>query len=171
LKAAAADLGLVRKRLRAFGAGQEKRPLDQVDWYFRVPRGRLKLRQRKGEDGAELIFYIRPDARTARTSEYQKLPVTDVKGTLRLLRTMFTPGACVRKHRDLWLRDDTRIHLDRVQALGSFVEIEVPFARDKARARRIMRAVRDCLDIAPRDVLSCSYADLLDRRSAKKADR
>jgi len=165
LKAVAGDPARLRAVLRTLEARREPRPLDQADWYFVVPRGRLKLRQRKGERTAELIFYVRPDTNQARTSEYQKLPAADAAGMLRLLRAMFAPDVCVRKRRDLWLIGETRVHLDRVERLGSFVEIEVPFSRDAAQARRVMRTLIERLGIAPGDVLACSYADLLARRS------
>jgi predicted adenylyl cyclase CyaB len=138
--------------------------LDQVVWYFVVPRGRLKLRQRKGEAAAELVLYVRPDAGKARTSEYQKLPAADAAGMLRLLRAMFVPAVCVRKRRDLWLLGETRVHLDQVQGLGTFVEIEVPFSRNAAGAGRVMRMLVDRLGISRENVVACSYADLLARR-------
>ena len=168
LKAIATSLPRFRRVLRELGARQEPHSLDQVDWYFTTPRGRLKLRQRKGESEAELIFYVRPDATRARTSEYQKLPVADPPGILRLLRVMFEPGACVRKRRDLWLYGETRVHLDRVAGLGTFVEIEVPFTGDPTEARRAMTMLRDRLGIGPGDVLACSYADLLAGRGARQ---
>jgi predicted adenylyl cyclase CyaB len=167
LKAVATSLPRLRKVLRELGARQKPRPLDQVDWYFTTPRGRLKIRQRKGQPAAELIFYVRADAARARTSEYQKLPVADVRGMLRLLRVMFEPGACVRKRRDLWLYGETRVHLDRVAGLGTFVEIEVPFNRSAVEARRVMRMLKDQLGIGPGDLLACSYADLLAGRAAR----
>jgi adenylate cyclase class IV len=167
LKAVAPSLPHLRRALRKLGARREPRPLDQVDWYFAVPRGRLKLRQRKGKPAAELIFYVRPDAARARASEYQKLPVADARGMLRLLRTMFAPGVCVRKRRDLWFYGTTRVHLDRVSGLGTFVEIEVPFIRSAVEARRIMSMLSDRLSVRPSDALACSYADLLAGRTAR----
>jgi adenylate cyclase class IV len=167
LKAIATSLPRLRRVLRELGARQEPQPLDQVDWYFTTPRGRLKLRQRNGESEAELLFYVRPDATRARTSEYQKLPVADAAGMLRLLRAMFEPGPCVRKRRDLWLYGETRVHLDRVARLGSFVEIEVPFTGDATGARRVIRMLQDRLGIGPGDVLACSSADLLAGRAAR----
>ncbi len=167
LKAVATDLPRLRRVLREVGARHEPRPLDQVDWYFQVPRGRLKLRQRKGRPAAELIFYVRADTTRARTSEYQALPVADAPGALRLLRAMFVPRVCVRKRRDLWLYGPTRVHLDRVRGLGTFVEIEAPFTRSAAEARRVMSMLRDRLGIRPGDVIARSYADLLARRSAR----
>jgi adenylate cyclase class IV len=167
LKAVAGSLPRLRRALLELGARREPRPLDQVDWYFTTPRGRLKLRRRKGEPAAELIFYVRPDAARARASEYQKLPVADARGMLRLLRAMFVPGVCVRKRRDLWLYGETRIHLDRVAGLGTFVEIEVPFDRSVAAARGVMRTLTGHLGIGPGDVLARSYADLLADRGAR----
>jgi predicted adenylyl cyclase CyaB len=166
LKAVATNLPRLRKVLRELGASQEPRSLDQTDWYFTVPRGRLKLRQRKGQSAAELIFYVRSDAARARTSEYQTLPAADARGMLRLLREMFEAGVCVRKRRDLWLCGETRIHLDRVAGLGTFVEIEVPFNRSAAEARRVMRTLKKRLGIGPGDVHACSYADLPARKAA-----
>ena len=167
IKAAATDLPRLRRMLTELGARHEPRPLDQVDWYFATPRGRLKLRRRKGEPGAELILYVRPNATKARTSEYQALPVADVPGMLRVLRAMFVPGVCVRKRRDLWLYGNARVHLDRVAGLGTFVEIEVPFNRSATEARRVMRVLTGRLGIEPRALLACSYADLLAKRAAR----
>jgi predicted adenylyl cyclase CyaB len=166
LKAIATSLPRLRRVLRGIGARHEPRALDQTDWYFATPRGRLKLRQRKGEPLAELLFYVRADAAKARASEYQKLRVADAAGMLRLLRAMFEPAACVRKRRDLWLYGETRVHLDRVRGLGTFVEIEVPFTRSAAEASRVMAMLRDRLGIRPGDVLACSYANLLARKAA-----
>jgi adenylate cyclase class IV len=167
IKAAATNFPRLRRALRRLGARREPRPLDQVDWYFTTPRGRLKLRERKGQSAAELIFYLRPDATKARTSEYQKLPVADASDMLRLLRTMFVPAVCVRKRRELWLYGDTRVHLDRVAGLGTFVEIEVPYVGSVAAARRVMRMLTGPLGIEPGPSLSCSYADLLAGRTVR----
>jgi predicted adenylyl cyclase CyaB len=161
VKATAHDLAAFRRRLREMGAVRQRRLLEQADWYFAVPAGRLKLRQQKGETAAELILYLRPDARKTRTSEYQKLPAADAAGLLRLLKRMFALDVCIRKRRELWLHGRTRVHLDEVEGLGAFVEIEVPFVRNVQGARRAARALIDGLGIAPADLLASSYADLL----------
>jgi predicted adenylyl cyclase CyaB len=164
VKAASPDLTRARRVLRASGFTRETRPLDQIDWYFTVPSGRLKLRRRTGESGAELILYVRPDARQARSSEYQKLPVADAPHALRLLRVMFPAGPCVRKRRELWLRQGTRVHLDLVRGLGRFIEIEVPVTGSAAKARAVMRELVAVLGIAPASTIGESYSDLLARR-------
>jgi adenylate cyclase, class 2 len=170
LKAAAPDLARLRLALRSIGASRQRR-LVQADTYFLVPDGRLKLRQRNGLRRAELIFYRRPDVRRARTSEYHKLAVQDAPGLLGLLRVMFEEGVCVRKRRDLWMVGRTRVHLDEVEELGTFVEIEVPFTRSSARARQTMTKLVKALGIQATDVFDRSYADLLAQRAASQVHR
>jgi predicted adenylyl cyclase CyaB len=163
IKARARELAPLRRALRAVGA--TRLPLlVQVDTYFSVPNGRLKVRQRRGARVAELIVYLRPDAKRARASEYQKLGVDDAPGLLRLLREMFEEDVCVRKRRDLWMCGTTRVHLDQVDDLGTFVEIEVPLEGSAARARQTMARLVGVLGIEPADVLDRSYSDLLARR-------
>ena len=53
------------------------------------------------------------------------MPVADAAGTKRLLGRMLGPRACVRKRREVWLYENARIHLDTVEGLGRFIEIEV----------------------------------------------
>jgi len=163
LKAVADDLARLRVTLRKIGA-KRQRPLAQTDTYFTVREGRLKLRQRKGQRTAELIAYRRADAKKARASEYQKLPVDDPAGLLRLLASMFEPGVRVTKVRDLWMHGDTRVHLDTVEGLGTFVEIEVPYDKDAARARNSMKRLVRALGIERGHLLDRSYADMLAAR-------
>jgi len=166
LKALATDLPRVRRALQGLGAARQP-ALVQTDTYFPVPAGRLKVRQRRGATAAELIAYLRPDATRARASEYQKLAVADARGLLRLLREMFGEDVCVRKRRDLWMVGTTRVHLDTVDGLGTFVEIEVPFTGSAAAARRTMARLVRALGIQPADVLDRSYADLLAGRGGR----
>jgi predicted adenylyl cyclase CyaB len=163
IKACGIDFVKARRALRTVGAVRQPRPLLQTDWYFVVPHGRLKVRQRKGERGAELIVYVRPDAERARASNFQRLPTEDAAHLLRLLRAMFEPWVCVRKRRELWLIGDTRIHLDDVDGLGKFLEIEVPVGSGLADARRMMRLLTDRLEIEKANLLGVSYSDLIAR--------
>jgi predicted adenylyl cyclase CyaB len=166
IKAVASNLGRLRRLLASLGAS--RRPvLVQTDTYFVTPAARMKLRVRRGARTAELIVYDRPNASRARSSEYQKLPVDDPPGLLRLMRRMFGVHVRVRKRRDLWLLGETRVHLDSVEGLGSFVEIEVPYVGGASRARRTMARLLDALEIVPGDVLDRSYADLLAERAGR----
>lgn len=163
VKARVVDFGRVRRHLRDLGFARERQVLEQTDSYFHVTRGRLKLRQRKGRADAELILYARPDVGKPRASHFERLRVDDPPHMLRLLRAMFEPGVRVRKRRELWLRDDVRVHLDEVSALGRFIEVEVPVrtGRSANAARRIMGEIVRALDVSATSMLAQSYADLL----------
>ena len=62
--------------------------------------------------------------------------------------------ACVRKRREVWLYRNARIHLDTVDGLGCFVEIEVVVTEGMAQARALMNELRDVLGISAKDLLA-----------------
>lgn len=159
LKARVADLDLARERALALGArraGTER----QVDRYFRVPAGRLKLRE-SSADGAHLIAYLRPEDDRFRESRFHRLPAADPDGLAEALAAMLGAGPRVAKTREVWWWRDVRIHLDRVDGRGEYVELEarVDAIGDPGEAgRRLERLVRT-LGIEPGDVVNGSYGD------------
>ncbi|MDX1660516.1 MAG: class IV adenylate cyclase [Gemmatimonadota bacterium] len=159
IKARTADLNEHRARLRRLEAdrqGVER----QEDVYFRVPRGRLKLR-RSSRDGAHLIAYLRPDEGRHRESRFHRLPVADPDGLEAALDAMLGSGARVIKTREVWWWRSVRIHLDEVETLGSFVEMEARLDEigdpDEA-AERIERLI-EALGIEARRLVDGSYAE------------
>jgi predicted adenylyl cyclase CyaB len=172
IKAALASLGAVRSRLRRLEGATLLASLRQTDWYFRVPHGRLKLRQVAANRDGELIAYFRPDKTAARTSEFQRMPTPDAAGTRRLLERMFGLRGCVRKRREVWLYMNARIHLDMVDGIGRFIEIEVVVTDGMRQARRLMRELMDALRISRESLIAGSYGSLLgERRLAKREAR
>jgi adenylate cyclase class IV len=165
IKAAVASLASVRFRLRGLEGAARHAVLRQTDWYFRVPRGRLKLRVVGASRGGELIAYLRPDKSAARTSEFQRMPAPDAAGTRRLLDRMLGPRACVRKRREVWLYRNARIHLDTVEGLGRFIEIEVVVTEGMPQARALMHRLRGVLGIRSGDLIAGSYGEITVRRS------
>ena len=157
-------LAPLRSRLRALSGAILHAKLQQTDWYFRVPKGRLKLRVVGGERIGELIAYVRADTKSARTSEFQRMPVADATGTRRLLDRMLGTRRCVRKRRDVWLYRNARIHLDTVEGLGTFVEIEVVVTTGMAQARALMSELRGALGIREKDLFAGSYSDMTGER-------
>jgi predicted adenylyl cyclase CyaB len=118
------SMDATRAAVRALGA-DDRGILKQVDTYFQAAKGaRLKLREQE-PGGAELIAYERPDINGLRTCNYRLFKVADAAG----LKTTLTLGLgilrCVVKARHLFLLGRTRIHLDRVEGLGDFLELEV----------------------------------------------
>ncbi|MEN8159378.1 MAG: class IV adenylate cyclase, partial [Myxococcota bacterium] len=122
LKARCSDLAAARRRAEAVAT--EWLGVDtQVDTYFRAPGGRLKLRE-STLSGAQLIPYLRPDAKEARRSDYVVIPVPEPERTRALLTALLGVHRVVRKRREIALHHNVRIHLDRVEGLGDFVELE-----------------------------------------------
>jgi predicted adenylyl cyclase CyaB len=160
VKAGVKSLVPIRSRLWRLDGARRHAVLQQTDRYFRVPKGRLKLREMGARRDAELIAYLRPDRRSARTSEFQRLPTADPVGTRRLLERMLGLHACVRKRREVWLYRNARIHLDRVEGLGRFIEIEVVVTEGMPQARALMKELRDVLGISAKDLIAGSYSSL-----------
>ena len=135
--------------------------IDQDDTFFAVPHGRLKLR-RFADGSAELIQYHRDDHADAKASDYVRVPVADADALAAALTRACGARGRVRKRRLLLMAGQTRIHLDRVDGLGDFLELEVVLrdgqsdADGTAIAERLMTA----LAIAPEDRLAGAYLDL-----------
>jgi homotetrameric cytidine deaminase len=155
IKARDADPRRSLEAALALGA-QDRGELTQRDTYFAGARGRLKLReQTPGE--TELIQYRRPDEAGPRTSEFRIVPVAAAAEALKTaLDAAYGTLVVVEKRRRLLLWEDVRIHLDDVDGLGAFVELEAPHDGDQeAKVERLTEA----LQIG--DSIPGSYSDLL----------
>jgi adenylate cyclase, class 2 len=136
--------------------------LNQTDTYFATTRGRLKLRQINNEQ-AELILYVRPNEASARKSLYTVTPVADAKLELERLGTESKLLCTVRKRRELYLWHNVRIHLDEVDGLGNFIELEgvvSPQADEQISRQHVDRLVAE-FNITDANQLGVSYSDLL----------
>jgi predicted adenylyl cyclase CyaB len=160
LKARISDLAAARALAAGIGAVRQGTEV-QVDRYFAVPAGRLKLR-RSSLDGAHLIAYLRPDDAGSRVARFHRLPVADPDGLEAILSAMFGGAARVAKERDVWWWRDVRIHLDTVQGLGSFVEFEARLDRigDPREARRRLEQLKREFGIDSRDAIPGSYGEM-----------
>jgi len=167
LKTRAESLAPLRARLGRLRGAARQPVVEQKDWYAAVPKGRLKLRVFGAGPEGQLILYVRPDRASARTSEFQVLPVSDAAGTLMLIEAMFGVRVCVRKRREVWLYRNARIHLDSVAGLGRFVEIEVVVWKGAAQARALMDRLKAVLGIEAATPIAGSYSDLLRRRKGQ----
>ena len=149
------------KRCQEIGA-VEVGILPQRDTYFTVPHGRLKLREQ--EPGpAMLVQYLRADEAGARTSTYVLVEISDPPAVKRALASSLGIACVVEKERRLFLWEETvRIHLDRVEGVGEFVEIEAvaPAESSLEREREQAERLRLLLEIDPSELVASSYADL-----------
>jgi homotetrameric cytidine deaminase len=134
--------------------------LRQRDTYFRVPSGRLKLREEE-PGGASLVQYDRVDAAEARESRYRLVPVPDPAETRAALEAALGTLAVVDKERHLLMWQGVRIHLDDVVGLGSFIELEGVAEQDSDLLGELEKVTQltEALDIAPERILRTSYSD------------
>jgi homotetrameric cytidine deaminase len=159
IKARDADPDSTLERALALGASDEG-VLTQRDTYFGGARGRLKLREQE-PGGAQLISYVRPDGDEARTSAYRLADVSDPAALREALDAALGTRVVVDKRRRLLLWEGVRIHLDEVQGLGSFVELEgvATPESDLARERELVARLRE--ELALGEPVAVSYSDLL----------
>jgi predicted adenylyl cyclase CyaB len=144
--------------------GTEPEIIRQTDTFYQVAEGRLKVREFADGTG-ELIFYRRPDAEGPKTSEYAISRTTDGAALQKLLATALPVRGIVRKTRQLLLAGRTRIHLDEVEGLGSFMELEVVLAEGEVPAHGQIEAdeLMRKLGITPDDLVRGAYIDLLEK--------
>ena len=134
----------------------------QKDVFFKVPHGRLKLRI-FSDKSAELIQYERPDTAESKQSHYQIYPISNPQEFRLLMAKSLGETVVVKKRRELYLVGQTRIHLDEVEGLGNFMELEVVLTKDQdaTYGQRIAQDFMEKLSINEEDLESCAYADLL----------
>ncbi len=145
-------------------ADADFRGLDhQIDVYFRVPAGRLKLRKGKIENC--LIYYEREEYAKAKQSKVILFQTpADPAPLEEILTKLFGVLVVVDKKREIYFIDNIKFHLDEVAGLGTFVEIEAIDKEGtigKERLQQQCQEYRAVLSIKSEDLISCSYSDLL----------
>lgn len=156
------DFLRITKILKKSGA-QFKGGLAQTDTYFNCKKGRLKLREINRKD-FELIFYQRPDKKNSRLSNYQiiELKKEQVGNMKSILKGSLGEMVVVRKKRNLWIYKNTRIHLDTVEKLGHFLELETVVQENNLKnAKNEHIKVKSLLEIGKCKKISTSYSNLL----------
>lgn len=140
--------------------------LDQIDTFFNVPTGRLKLRELTPSHG-ELIQYERADIAGPKSSSYLIVTTDQPAGLRKLLSAALGVRGEVRKHRTVYHAGQTRIHVDEVVGLGMFLELEVVLRPDQSReeGEAIARGIMERLDIQEGDLIDRAYIDLILARS------
>jgi predicted adenylyl cyclase CyaB len=139
----------------------------QDDTFFACPNGRLKLRMFAEQQG-QLIFYRRDDLAGPKLSEYVMAATTEpdaLRGTLALA---YGAVGRVKKTRTLFFVGTTRVHLDDVEDLGHFMELEVVLEAEQTpeEGEAIARELMHKLGIEPEQLVRRAYVDLLADRAA-----
>ncbi|MCL5035765.1 MAG: class IV adenylate cyclase [Chloroflexi bacterium] len=159
LKARIADLTEVERVVRDSGAVYREK-LIQEDHYFKCDKGRLKLRLSQPPPD-ELIFYKRPDVKESRESTGCRVEV-DGKIFLPFLKSALEEKVVVRKERILYLLDNVRIHLDKVEGAGYFIEMEavIESEAEEESAHSIIGGLAEKIGIKENDLIAGSYSDM-----------
>ena len=136
--------------------------IDQEDTFFHAPKGRLKLRV-FSPDRAELIYYERNDQTSAKQSQYLIARTNDPSAMKAALAAALGICGVVCKRRYLYLCGQTRIHLDKVEGLGDFMELEVVMQVGQSieEGSKIANALMEKLEIRKEDLIAGAYIDLL----------
>jgi len=162
IKARCSDSRFIRDYLLSKGA-EYKGTDHQTDTYFKVPNGRLKLREGNIENN--LIFYSRPDQAGPKESVFQLVKVEDAAGLKKALTSANGIKIIVEKQREIYFIANVKFHIDEVPGLGSFVEIEAGnITAPLLGAAELKQQCDDYLDafgIREEDLVEVSYSDLL----------
>lgn len=163
IKARCADPDRVRQLLldrRARFAGTDH----QVDTYYQVSSGRLKLRQGKIENA--LIHYERQNQDGPKSSQVRLFPTGHSEQLKEVLCAALPVMIVVDKRREIYFIDHVKFHIDEVRDLGSFVEIEVIDEHgifSTAEMESLCKEYLRYLSVAEDDLIEHSYSDMLQR--------
>ncbi len=161
IKARISNLELLTDRVRSI-SDRAPEIIDQEDTFFFCPEGRLKLRKFSDSKG-ELIYYERPDSDDPTECQYLLSSTSEPEIVSQILSRALGIRGVVLKRRTLYIIGQTRIHLDDVEELGNFVELEVVLQPDQGTADgiRIAEDLIKQLGIAKGHLVDSAYIDLL----------
>jgi adenylate cyclase class 2 len=134
--------------------------LYQTDTYFNTNKGRLKLRE-NNENEAQLIFYEREENSSDRWSNYKIYNVQDFPLLKELLINAYGVKVVVKKERDVFIFKNARIHVDKVENLGDFIEFEVIHESDVTKSSELLEFLKSSFKSEINQVFLESYSDIL----------
>ncbi|PVX25182.1 MAG: class IV adenylate cyclase [Candidatus Bathyarchaeum sp.] len=162
VKARVDDHNFLRKKLSSLGA-EYVGTFQQTDIYFKVPEGRLKLREVNGDSTAELIYYERENIAGPKQDDAFLLRVQESDDLKTILNKILKPLIVIEKVREIYQHQGTQIHLDTVKMLGKFVEFERQTADDSSMIEQdqsILEQLMETLQIDSSNLETHSYSDL-----------
>ena len=134
----------------------------QTDTYFKVKKGRLKLREGNIENC--LIYYDREDISGPKKSDVSLFPIQKNSSLKQILLNSFEILVKVKKTREIYFIDNIKFHLDEVESLGDFVEIEAIDKNREIGAKTLLKQCREYLKlfkIKEQDLIENSYSEIL----------
>jgi predicted adenylyl cyclase CyaB len=170
LKAKVESLEPFRQKLDEMSA-ERMGTFRQIDTYYEVPAGRLKLRETDGEDVVQLVYYERPDVEGPKQSRVFVAELPKPQFTKQFLSSVLRVKTVVDKQRTIYRLKGTQVHLDKVEGLGTYVEFERPsedMPQATRRARETLEKLMRTLGIKPNMLEKGSYSDLLAEQATNK---
>ncbi len=166
LKVKVDRMQLLTRCLRSLNARFEG-TLKQKDTYYHCQNGRLKIREVNGSEFM-LIQYCRPDTKSHKISDFEILELSKQQclKTKKMLKFALGIKISVVKERKLWMYKNTRIHLDAVKDLGTFLELETKITTDELLAKKEYDALISSLFLDRFVKIKKSYSDLLLAKSS-----
>ncbi len=134
----------------------------QVDTYFDCPAGRLKLRE--GSIERNLIHYHRPNQSAPKASDVTLFSPPEGDGIKDVLTAAMGVLVVVSKTREIFFIDNVKFHIDQVDGLGGFVEIEAIGNDGQIGRDKLLRQCNQFMElfgIEAKDLIDCSYSDML----------
>jgi predicted adenylyl cyclase CyaB len=152
--------------LKARAASLSDQPLAilmQEDTFFHSAKGRLKLRV-LAPDRGQLIYYERTNQGGPKRSDYHLAETRDPENLKTTLSLALGVRGVVRKTRYLFMAGQTRIHLDEVEGLGQFMELEVVMqeGQSDAEGQAIAEDLMRRLEVRQEALLEGAYIDLIE---------
>ncbi|XP_047542254.1 uncharacterized protein LOC125074841 [Vanessa atalanta] len=143
--------------------------IHQNDTFYKVNTGRLKLRV-YADESATLVRYDRDDEQGPKLSNYDLLEFSmnesaKIKTLDDIMKKCLGVRGKVVKERRLYMVDQTRIHIDKVDGLGNFMELEVVLHPEQTLedGQAIAKDLQMKLGVKDNDLIDCAYVDLLDK--------
>jgi predicted adenylyl cyclase CyaB len=158
LKAKVKSLPIVRLKLSDLSA-HHIGTFHQIDTYYNIHKGRLKLREIKGEKRAELIFYDRENITGLKKSQVMIVEIQKPESFKLLCQRALTIRIVIEKKREIYKLKGTQIHLDCVKDLGTYIEFERVIT-NSAKDRKSLEDLMKKLKIQDKDLIKDSYSDL-----------
>ena len=159
LKARLYCLDTARRRAHEIATSVGNRQ-HQRDTYFHCPTGRFKLREVHNAK-SQWIWYQRADDQGPKQSHYLIHSVSDASEMRKVLTRAYGIRTIVSKHREIFFYHNVRIHLDKVDNLGIFLEFEAVLGPDaeSIHEHRQLNVLRKHFGIASSDLLADSYGE------------
>lgn len=134
----------------------------QTDIYFNVHKGRLKLRQGNIENN--LIYYERDNQHGPKQSAFNLMKADDPQNLESILTAALGIKTVVKKTREIYFIENVKFHLDTLEGLGSFVEIEAsnryaPLSNEQLDIQ--CNFYMEAFGIQEEDLVNISYSDML----------